>query len=170
MIRTQSYLFVRGPFSRGGWGSKHAGLQAPQPLATYPSKDECPFCKQLYTSPLAQQLSMMVSSTFWWYHVISGTKSSDLSSLRIGKPHKTGMILRTQKRQTAKYHPSIGGSNDPYGLSCGFRTTLVTKTYLHKNHPNCSMSGIFTYIWLRSMVNVNVGKYSIHGAYRCFRK
>ena len=30
-------------------------------------------------------------------------------------------------------------------------------------HPRCSMYGIFTYIWL--IFEVNVGKYSIHGAY-----
>ena len=30
-------------------------------------------------------------------------------------------------------------------------------------HPICSMYGIFTYIWLKFMVNV--GKYSIHGAF-----
>ena len=29
--------------------------------------------------------------------------------------------------------------------------------------PRCSMYGIFTYIWLKSMVNV--GKYCMHGAY-----
>ena len=30
-------------------------------------------------------------------------------------------------------------------------------------YPRCSMYGIFTYIWL--IFGVNVGKYSIHGAY-----
>ena len=30
-------------------------------------------------------------------------------------------------------------------------------------HPRCSMYGIFTYIWV--IFGVNVGKYSIHGAY-----
>ena len=32
-----------------------------------------------------------------------------------------------------------------------------------KSHPRCSMYGIFTYIW--AIFGVNVGKYSIHGAY-----
>ena len=31
------------------------------------------------------------------------------------------------------------------------------------NIPRCSMYGIFTYIWV--IFGVNVGKYSIHGAY-----
>ena len=30
-------------------------------------------------------------------------------------------------------------------------------------YPICSMYGIFTYIWV--IFRVNVGKYSIHGAY-----
>ena len=33
----------------------------------------------------------------------------------------------------------------------------------HFTYPICSMYGIFTYIWL--IYGVNVGKYSIHGAY-----
>ena len=33
----------------------------------------------------------------------------------------------------------------------------------HFIYPRCSMYGIFTYIWL--IFGVNVGKYSIHGAY-----
>ena len=58
-----------------------------------------------------------------------------------------------------------------------FRSTLVSLTvYTQKFHKNqkvefgsithmlhVSMYGIFTYIWLISVVNV--GKYSIHGAF-----
>ena len=32
-------------------------------------------------------------------------------------------------------------------------------------NPIASMHGIFTYIWLIFMVNLNVGKYTIHGCY-----
>ena len=40
---------------------------------------------------------------------------------------------------------------------------LGTERRNDKTIPICSMYGIFTYIWVIS--KVNVGKYSIHGAY-----
>ena len=40
---------------------------------------------------------------------------------------------------------------------------LLTLQHLQPPYPICSMYSIFTYIWV--IYGVNVGKYSIHGAY-----
>ena len=48
-------------------------------------------------------------------------------------------------------------------IQVGNSTDLQNIRQNHESIPICSMYGIFTYIW--AIFGVNVGKYSIHGAY-----
>ena len=59
----------------------------------------------------------------------------------------------------------IFGENKKY-LSCHHLENFIScdeHKFSTKCDPRCSMYGIFTYIWLKFMVNV--GKYTLHGAF-----
>ena len=59
----------------------------------------------------------------------------------------------------------IFGENKKY-LSCHHLESFIScdeHKFSTKCDPRCSMYGIFTYIWLKFMVNV--GKYTLHGAF-----
>ena len=90
-------------------------------------------------------------------------------------------VIRNLKPKPQQCYPAVQsglGRCQAFPVFCGL--VHVSTMILEKNrsgcesgieeclantrmNPRCSMYGIFTYIWLEFMVNV--GKYSIHGAY-----
>ncbi len=134
-------------------------------------------CKCLLSSHICR--IDMILAWFWLhmvarrnlYALVKASNSDPMTLGHVGSPTVTPLMMRTQiyrwaLRWNGEFFPvrsRVWG--ETVGLWEGWRCWKILREFFFESetNPKPSMYGIFTYIWLIFMVNVD--KYSIHGWY-----